>query len=90
MHKLAVKAVVEHCRKRAADGDCPARAPLPVEALEDAILELAREPPPFKLLTNQDRLRREIASDPDEEPQAGESHFEQANAELSGGGTPSA
>lgn len=77
MHKLAVTAVVDHCRKRVASGDCQKIAALPAEVLEDAILELAREP--MQLLVDKDWIRRGIERDGDTEPEAGELHPEQAN-----------
>ncbi len=43
MHPLMLKSIVDTCRTRIADGDCPTQPPCAVEHLEEAIVELARE-----------------------------------------------
>lgn len=66
MHPLAAKETALLCERRAR-GSC--EPPVALECLEDTVIELWNE-----LQTAQRRLR--IAMDPDEEPEAGTSHWE--------------
>lgn len=60
MHKLAVQRIVDSVQRRVAQGDCPTEPPQSRETLEEVIVELAKQ-----------RLARQIASDPDDDPSAG-------------------
>ena len=84
MHPAAVRAIVTVCRQREREGDHPTVACPSIEALEGCVLELARqverllppEPPPFRLLIDNETLVRQIAADPDGECEAGILHPE--------------
>lgn len=41
MHDLMLKAIVERCRQRISEGDCPTVSPFSVEQLEHAVDQLA-------------------------------------------------
>lgn len=43
MHPLMLKEVIEVCKQRSREGDCPTVKPFSVEQLEDAVVQLAHE-----------------------------------------------
>lgn len=66
MHPRMLYEVVERCRQREREGDCPSNAPFSVEALESAVIELAKPGrAPFPLLFDNAWLNAKIKTDPD-------------------------